>query len=194
MSFVSRSLVAAAAVLACSGASAQVAVAGNATTPVDLGNFAAGSYLLAASGTVDLCGAGGTFLMKPDGTPASPVTCSGSTYNMFNPNGSFTADDKWGPGGNEAKIGALIGTFNASASSAPVLSNMASADWFLVGYSTTVTLASAGHIYALVNDTYFPNNTGSYLVTVTAVPEPETYAMLLAGLAVVGFVARRRKL
>lgn len=27
---------------------------------------------------------------------------------------------------------------------------------------------------------------------VTAVPEPDTYAMLLAGLAVVGFVARRR--
>jgi hypothetical protein len=31
------------------------------------------------------------------------------------------------------------------------------------------------------------------LVTVTAVPEPGTYAMLLAGLGVVGFVARRRQ-
>lgn len=29
--------------------------------------------------------------------------------------------------------------------------------------------------------------------TVTAVPEPETYAMLLAGLGLVGFAARRRK-
>ena len=29
--------------------------------------------------------------------------------------------------------------------------------------------------------------------TVTAVPEPETYALLLAGLGVVGFIARRRK-
>ncbi|OZA36288.1 MAG: hypothetical protein B7X87_14305 [Hydrogenophilales bacterium 17-64-34] len=28
--------------------------------------------------------------------------------------------------------------------------------------------------------------------SVTAVPEPETYAMLLAGLGLVGFVARRR--
>lgn len=31
-------------------------------------------------------------------------------------------------------------------------------------------------------------------ISVTAVPEPGTYAMLLAGLAAVGFVARRRKL
>lgn len=30
-------------------------------------------------------------------------------------------------------------------------------------------------------------------LTVTAVPEPETYALMLAGLAAVGFVARRRK-
>ncbi|MBL8315094.1 MAG: DUF642 domain-containing protein [Rubrivivax sp.] len=39
-------------------------------------------------------------------------------------------------------------------------------------------------------------NSGPVLdnVILTAVPEPETYAMLLAGLAVVGFVARRRKL
>ncbi|NBW50906.1 MAG: PEP-CTERM sorting domain-containing protein [Betaproteobacteria bacterium] len=28
---------------------------------------------------------------------------------------------------------------------------------------------------------------------VTAVPEPETYAMLLAGLGVMGMIARRRK-
>lgn len=34
---------------------------------------------------------------------------------------------------------------------------------------------------------------GTWDVTVTAVPEPETYAMLLAGLGLLGFVARRRK-
>ena len=35
------------------------------------------------------------------------------------------------------------------------------------------------------------NYSGS--LTVTAVPEPETYALMLAGLGAIGFVARRRK-
>ncbi len=34
--------------------------------------------------------------------------------------------------------------------------------------------------------------TRGYNATITSVPEPETYAMLLAGLGVMGFVARRR--
>jgi len=33
----------------------------------------------------------------------------------------------------------------------------------------------------------------SYTFTTSAVPEPETYAMLLAGLGIVGMVARRRR-
>jgi len=37
----------------------------------------------------------------------------------------------------------------------------------------------------------FPNN--NQYVGVSDVPEPETYAMLLAGLGLMGFVARRRK-
>lgn len=38
-----------------------------------------------------------------------------------------------------------------------------------------------------------PNDRLSESFLVRAVPEPETYAMLLAGLALMGFVARRRK-
>lgn len=33
----------------------------------------------------------------------------------------------------------------------------------------------------------------AFLMSVTAVPEPETYGMMLAGLGMLGFMARRRK-
>jgi hypothetical protein len=148
----------------------------------DLGAFSAGTYTLTASGIVDLIG-DGSFRMRPDGLPETVVTSP--SYGYFNPNGSFTADGSFGAAGSNAKIGALIGTLSAAPASP--------ADWFLIGYSANVTLAAAGHIYASVNDTYHDNNTGFFEVNVTAVPEPETYAMLLAGLGLLGFAARRNK-
>ena len=149
----------------------------------DLGNFNAGVYTLTGSGIVGLTG-DGTFRMRPDGLPETTVTAPG--YPYFNPNGSFMADGIFGAAGLNAKVGALIGTFSATPASP--------ADWFLIGYSTTVTLAAAGHIYTSVNDTFHNNNTGSFEVNVAAaVPEPETYAMLLAGLGLLGFAARRNR-
>jgi hypothetical protein len=37
------------------------------------------------------------------------------------------------------------------------------------------------------------NNHGQVAVISALIPEPETYAMLLAGLGLLGFIARRRK-
>ena len=66
-----------------------------------------------------------------------------------------------------------------------------------------ITLASfttnaAG--YSFTADLFGPNPTGGSMTfpvgastPVTPVPEPETYALMLAGLGVVGFMARRRK-
>ncbi|MDQ3186035.1 MAG: PEP-CTERM sorting domain-containing protein [Pseudomonadota bacterium] len=42
-------------------------------------------------------------------------------------------------------------------------------------------------------DLNFGDNIGSINATVTAVPEPETYSMLLVGLGMMAFIARRRK-
>jgi hypothetical protein len=52
----------------------------------------------------------------------------------------------------------------------------------LVGLPAGVVLESANGI----------NNVGQ--VIATAIPEPEVYALFLAGLALVGFVARRKKI
>jgi len=41
------------------------------------------------------------------------------------------------------------------------------------------------------NETFFVANSGTPTPP-TAIPEPETYAMMLAGLGLLGFIARRR--
>lgn len=53
-----------------------------------------------------------------------------------------------------------------------------------------VTVDQFGRIYLVAEDSGQPN---SMLFVLSPVPEPETYAMLLAGLGLVGFVGRRRK-
>ena len=77
--------------------------------------------------------------------------------------------------------------------------------------ATSLTNGGAG-VWSLSSPVTFAANTDTFLTikftgsnpklnfggsfnasTVSAVPEPETYAMLLAGLGVVGFMARRRK-
>ncbi len=170
---------------ACLLISAHAALAGTSVNAnnaplVDLGSFSAGTYTISASGTVDLVG-DGSFGMNPDGTPVTSVTAPG--YGYFNPSGSDIADGNYGFAGAGIKIGALAGSF----SSTPGVS-----DWFTIGYSKQITLISTGHIYAAINDTYSANNSGAFMVNVTMVPEPETYALLLAGLGLIGAATRRK--
>ncbi|RFP13975.1 PEP-CTERM sorting domain-containing protein [Duganella sp. BJB488] len=56
-------------------------------------------------------------------------------------------------------------------------------------------ILGAGSYYLMVSGSAVSKSAGSYSsgVSVTAVPEPETYAMLLGGLGLVGAVVRRRK-
>ena len=146
----------------------------------DLGLYAAGTYTITGSGVVDLVG-NGSFSMQPDGLPVSVVTAP--NYSYFNPVGSFTADGSFGPAGANAKIGALIGTLSTTPVSA--------ADWFLIGYQTQVTLNATQHIFASVNDTFYPNDTGLFDATVSAVPVP--MAAWLLGSALAGLVGLGRK-
>ncbi len=175
------SLIASLALAVSAGAASAATINANSSTPKDLGLFAPGQYQLIGSGVVDLVG-DGSFRMNPDGTPVTTVTTPG--YGYFNPNGSDQADGFYGPGGPGLLIGALIGTLSA----APV-----PGDWFLIGYSAIVNLPAGGHIYALVNDTYYPNDTGSFDVQVSAVPIPAALPLFASGLAAFGVFARRRK-
>lgn len=65
-------------------------------------------------------------------------------------------------------------------------------------FNATIDIASYLHagqnlIAVVATDTYCCGRTFGAQIDVAAVPEPETYAMLLSGLGLLGFVARRRK-
>ena len=57
--------------------------------------------------------------------------------------------------------------------------------------SGSLTLVASGGLFAAIGAQ--PQNALSFSFIADPVPEPETYAMLLAGLGVVGWVARRRR-
>jgi hypothetical protein len=60
----------------------------------------------------------------------------------------------------------------------------------------TTNQYSRGQVYANAGFGSFPSydyTFRTYATDVNAVPEPESYAMLLAGLGLMGFIARRRK-
>jgi hypothetical protein len=86
-------------------------------------------------------------------------------------------------------------TFNATSSATAVLLNSGdplynfiSAD-FVSPLSLTASLAAGSYQFDIKSSTGV--FTGA--LSVAAVPEPETYAMLLAGLGLIGFSARRRQ-
>jgi hypothetical protein len=100
------------------------------------------------------------------------------------PAGTVIGGDGFGTynqGGLTAPFGALVGEWGNN-----------TGNFFLIGTNFTgLALDSALKLYYF--DSNFSDNTGSILANVTAVPEPETYGMMLVGLGMMGFMARRRK-
>ena len=65
----------------------------------------------------------------------------------------------------------------------------------VVGVSPFANGSREYHILIVQNDSELHQRaiTAGYATSITAVPDPETYAMMLAGLGLLGFAARRRK-
>jgi len=102
-----------------------------------------------------------------DESGKAPGTLMGQSFGLYTQNG-FTA-----------YYGQLVGRVGSQ--------------YFGLGTNSGGVASSAGTLKLFYWDSNASDNTGSIAVSVTAVPEPETYAMLLAGLGLVGAIARRRK-
>ena len=85
------------------------------------------------------------------------------------------------------------GTFNLSTGSISLPGGWASnptADAMAKDFISKLSTWTATGGYRL---SYAYSATAQDMIVITAVPEPETYAMLLAGLGLIGFVARRKR-
>jgi hypothetical protein len=82
-------------------------------------------------------------------------------------------------GGLTAPYGSLVGQFGLD-------------PFFKIGTSYTGT-ATDNTLKLFYFDVNNGDNTGSILASVTSVPEPETYGMMLVGLGMMSFMVRRRK-
>lgn len=166
-----------------------------AATAIAFGAFASGSAL-AATATFTTGG----------GSPAS-YTEAGITFTSLYPGGHvhLTGSEIFNHDGgcctNPIQITAG-GTFTLSSLDVTFFSGSGS---FVGSNAAVYTVTGTGSInfgslFAGVSSVMWNSNDTSSFgqmnidnVTVNAIPEPETYAMLLAGLGLMGFAARRRK-
>jgi len=99
-----------------------------------------------------------------------------STANGINPVASGYGE--WTEDGFTANYGALVGEVGST--------------FFLIGTSLT-TAGLSGDLKVGYWDSYYPDNSGTQTLTISAVPEPSTWAMMVLGFASIGFVAYRKK-
>lgn len=87
--------------------------------------------------------------------------------------------------GSASFVNALTGTLNGQPLSITSVGNV---------FTLFTTISTTSPDFALtLNGGALANSQYSGNITVSAIPEPETYALLLGGLGLMGFVARRRR-
>lgn len=96
------------------------------------------------------------------------------------------------------QIGMSFGNLTQGSLAAPygaLVGQIGGGDFFLVGTSYSGQAASAGMLKLFYWDSGNADNIGSITasVNVAAVPEPGTYALMVGGLGLVGWMARRRR-
>jgi hypothetical protein len=192
-----KTLVAAAAFVSAGASQAAVFSDNFDTYAVDQLNWTAQGGWTVTGGTVDIIGAGGGWdffsgiggkYVDLDGSTFQPGTLAHNVVLT----GGITYVATFDLAGSQ-RIGYDSGNVVAVTFGTTTQSyTLATFDPFK-SFSLTLTPVTSG-TYALSFLNNGRDNVGALLdnVNVAAVPEPETYALMLAGLAAVGFVRRRR--
>lgn len=112
--------------------------------------------------------------------------------------GLFSLDSLWIAGAWGSQTLTITGYFEGVATSSTTINiTTTAAEFNFSGFQNIDSFAISANASTYVQDNLLLPNKGLNWalgsVTVTPVPEPEAYAMLLAGLAFVGAVARRRR-
>jgi hypothetical protein len=159
---------------------------GGGTLPPSVAVFAGEQLLITASGQVFCCVGSSTPGTGPAGFASNPFVPGGST--ITNSTGNLMVGTYTDPVGAFS----LAAVFNGPGVNTP----------FKVGDSLTVIVpVGATLIYFGLPDAsgfngpsgFYQDNSGSFEVTVTAVPEASTWAMVILGFFGIGFMAYRRK-
>lgn len=176
---------------------AQVVFSDNFNSNSALGLNAAPAGWTVTNGTVDVVGGAAGFGSLCSSGGSVCIDLDGSTRDAGELNRSFagiagtTYVATFDLAGNQrnAPTDSLVVSFGTTSQAYSFLSTAA---WNTYSLSFT---ANTSTNYSLNFNNAGGDNIGVVLdnVTVTAVPEPETYAMMLAGLGLMGSIARRRK-
>ncbi|TDP72431.1 PEP-CTERM sorting domain-containing protein [Roseateles toxinivorans] len=141
-------------------------------------------------------GLGQSFTVSVD---AEDLWSAGALPRWSNANGLSGALYATGSDESGQAVGTLIGSNfglysqgNLSAAYGSLVGQIGGGDYFVVGTNYAGNAASAGTLKLFYWDSQAGDNTQFITANVNAVPEPESYALLLAGLVAMGFVTSRR--
>ena len=178
-----------AATLVAAAPAAAVTVDVNATTNASVNGTNAVNVLLAA-GTYKLAFVQGAYTAA---TRFSSVGgCDGSGKNCqqgYENSVSYTIGATtfgFGDGASQGGIGPISPGDAYYADAASSFANS-------TGYSATFTLAAPQNVSFYFFDDYLGDNSGGVSLSISAVPEPAMWGMMIAGFGAVGFAARRRR-